>query len=100
AVVLSVLCQEQLAGQMKRVIFMHSTSIGIREYRVKKNMLRREQINVNTAYGPVSVKQSYYNGRLICSKPEAEDCRRLAQASNVSVQEIEKAVILNLNTQQ
>ena len=100
AVLFSVLCREQLAGQMKEIIFMHSTSIGIREHRVKKNMLRREQINVNTPYGPVSVKQSYYNGRLICSKPEAEDCRRLAQACNVSVQEIEKAVILNRNTQQ
>ena len=97
AVVLSALCGEQLAGQMKEIIFMHSTSIGIREYRVKKNMLRREQVTIYTAYGPVRVKQSYYNGKLVSSKPESEDCRKLAQAGNISLQEVEKAVIFTIN---
>lgn len=97
AVMFSVLCREQLISQMKGIIFMHSTSIGIREYRVRKNMLRREQVTMNTAYGPVRVKQSYYNGKLVCSKPESEDCRRLAQANNVSLNEIEKTVFYMIN---
>lgn len=97
AVVLSVLCNEQLAGTMKGIIFMHSTTIGIREYPVKKHMLRREQVTVNTHYGPVRVKQSYFNGMLMKSKPESDDCRRLAKANGLTLQEIEKAVFSTMN---
>lgn len=97
AILLSVLCKEELSGQMKGIIFKHSTSIGVREHRVGKNMLRREQVTINTSYGPVRVKQSYYNGVSASSKPEAEDCRRLAQANGISLQEIEKAVLYAIN---
>ncbi|MEL7587262.1 MAG: nickel pincer cofactor biosynthesis protein LarC [Prolixibacteraceae bacterium] len=97
--VLSVLCAGHLTSQMKTVIFTNSTSIGIREYRVKKNMLRRELVTLNTSFGPVQVKQSYYNGRLVTSKPELEDIRRLALANGVSLQEIEKAVFKTINQQ-
>jgi len=97
AIVLSVLCSKQLTGEMKEIIFTHSTSIGIREYRVRKNMLRREQVTLNTIYGPVRVKQSYYNGRLVCSKPESDDCRKLAQDNGLSLQEIEHAILSSIN---
>lgn len=97
AVLLSVLCKEELSGRMKEIIFKQSTSIGVREHRVVKNMLRREELTINTSYGPVRVKQSYYNGRPASSKPEAEDCRRLAQANGISLQEIEKAVLYAIN---
>jgi uncharacterized protein (DUF111 family) len=97
AILLSVLCKEELSALMKGIIFKHSTSIGIREHRVGKNMLRREQLTINTSYGPVRVKQSYYNGMPASSKPESEDCRRLAQANGTSLQEIEKAVLYAIN---
>ena len=45
-------------------------------------MLRREEISVETAYGPVRVKQSYYKGRMVRSKPEFDDCRELAEKHN------------------
>lgn len=97
AVVLSVLCAEQLTEKTKEIIFTHSTSIGIREYRVRKNMLRREQAMLNTIYGQVRVKKSYYDGRLVCSKPELDDCRKLAEANGLSLQEIEHAVLSSIN---
>ena len=92
AVTLSILCPERLAGRLKEIIFTHSTSIGIREYRVRKNMLRREQVLIDTAFGPVHIKQSYYNGRLISSKPEFEDFRALAGKHQLSLKELEKAI--------
>jgi uncharacterized protein (TIGR00299 family) protein len=97
AIVLSILCGGQFTSQVKGIIFMHSTSIGIREYKVRKNMLRREQVTINTTYGPVQVKQSYYNGKLVSAKPESEDCRRLALANGVTLQEVEKAVFYLMN---
>ncbi len=93
AATLSVLCKPDDTDAMKDVIFTHSSSIGVREYRVKKDMLRREEISVETGYGPVKVKQSFFKGRLVRSKPEYEDCRMLAEKHGLSISEIEKEVI-------
>jgi len=94
---LSVLCQEKLIEKMKEIIFSHSTSIGIREYRVKKNMLRREESTLETVYGPVRIKQSFFNGKMVRSKPEFEDCKMLAELHHVSISEIEKEVIKGID---
>lgn len=94
AVCLSVLCKQELGNAMKDVIFTHTTSLGIRENKVSKNMLQRTESLVETHYGPVRIKQSSYKGKIIRSKPEYEDCKALAQKHNVSISEIEKAVTL------
>ncbi len=96
AATLSVLCQPGNLEKMKEIIFTHSSSIGIREYRVRKDMLRREEIVVETPLGPVRVKQSYFRGRIVQFKPEAEDCRSLAEKHGLSIHEIEKAVIQSI----
>lgn len=93
AVTLSVLCKEELVAKMKEIIFSHSTSIGIREYSVKKDMLRREESIVETVYGSVRIKQSFYNGKIVRSKPEFEDCKKLAEKHQISISDIEKEVI-------
>lgn len=92
AVTLSILCKEELIKKMKEIVFTHSTSIGIREYRVKKNMLRRKESTIETMYGSVRIKQSFYNGKLVSLKPEFEDCKKLAKKHRISISEIEKAV--------
>ncbi len=89
---LSVLCKEELADKMKEVVFTNSTSIGIREYKVKKSMLRREESTIETIYGEVRVKQSFFNGKKVRSKPEYDDCKRLAEKHLTTISEIEKAV--------
>jgi len=43
---------------------------------------------VETKYGPVSMKHACFRGRRIKSKPEYEDCKRLAGENGVSVREI------------
>jgi hypothetical protein len=92
AAMLSVLCRENLVEKLKEIIFTHSTSIGIREYRVTKNALRREESSVETPYGTVRVKKSFYNGKLIRIKPEFEDCKKWAEGNQISISEVEHAV--------
>ena len=92
AVTLSVLCKNELTDKMKEVVFINSTSIGIREYKVKKSMLRREESTIETIYGEVRVKQSFFNGKIIRSKPEYDDCKRLAEKHLTTISEIEKTV--------
>jgi hypothetical protein len=89
---LSVLCKEELVDKMKDIVFNNSTSIGIREHKVKKSMLRREESTIETIYGEVRVKQSFFNGKKVRSKPEYDDCKRLAEKHLTTISEIEKAV--------
>lgn len=96
AVVLSVLCQPALVDVLKTILFTHSTSLGIRESQVKKHMLQRTEITVETELGPVRVKQSYFNGKLVRSKPEAEDCKKLAREHGLRVVEVERMVLKKL----
>jgi len=93
---LSVLCDRDVAGKLKEILFTETSSIGLREYIVRKNMLRREIEVVNTRYGDVQVKRSYYGGRVVNEKPEFEQCRQLAERNGVTLEEIRKEVYKNL----
>ena len=93
---LSVLCSPQLAPALKEILFTETSSIGLREYSIRKNMLRREVLVVNTSYGDVEVKRSYYRGRVVNAKPEFEQCRRLAVKYGISLEEIRKEVYKKL----
>jgi uncharacterized protein (DUF111 family) len=57
-------------------------------------MLRREIVKVKTKYGEITVKNGYLNGRIIKSKPEYEDCKRLAKENGVSIQTIYESIRL------
>lgn len=93
---LSVLCSKDKAGRMKEILFKETSSIGLREYPVKKSMLRREVIKVNTKYGELEVKRSFYKDRVVNEKAEFEQCRRLAVEHAVSLEEIRKEVYKEL----
>jgi uncharacterized protein (DUF111 family) len=51
-------------------------------------MLRKEFSKQSTKYGEISVKHAYFRGQRIKSKPEYEDCKRLAREKGVTLKEI------------
>ncbi len=51
---------------------------------------------VNTKYGDVEVKRSYWNGRVVNEKPEFEECSKLAREHGVTLEEISKEVTKKL----
>jgi len=89
---LSVLCDTSSAERMKEIIFSGTSSIGLREYVVRKNILRREIITVTTRFGDVEVKRSYFRGRVVNEKPEYEQCLRLAREHGVTPEEVTREV--------
>lgn len=94
--VLSVLCSWDLVEGIKEILFTETPSIGLRELRLKKNILRREVIEVSTKWGKVDVKRSYWKGRVVNEKPEFEQCRKLAMEHGLRLEEVTKEVIKNL----
>lgn len=96
AIQLSVLCAPEKVQKMKHIIFTHSTTIGLREYSVKKSMLTRTEKTVTTKFGDVRVKQSVFEGEVVRSKPEYDDCRTIAIQKKISIEEVEREVLKSL----
>jgi uncharacterized protein (TIGR00299 family) protein len=92
AVKLSVLVDQVLEPAAREVIFRETTSLGVREFRVKKMMLPREFATVVTEFGPITVKTAYYEGEAVKYKPEYEDCRKAAGEHGVTLARVYQAV--------
>jgi uncharacterized protein (DUF111 family) len=69
-----------------------TSTFGTRKYVVGKTMLKRDFSEVTTKYGIVRVKNAYFRGKKMKSKPEYEDCRKLADEHGVSILEIYESI--------
>jgi len=88
AVTIGILCGAEHLKEMEDTLWLQTTTLGLRTSRVTKKMLRRNVSARATKYGEVSVKNAYLRGRIIKSKPEYEDVKRLAKEKGVGVKEI------------
>lgn len=86
-ILLSCLCREENKEAIVRLIFKHTTTLGIREYLCNRYTLTRSEYTVNTQYGKVLVKRAEGYG-VVREKAEFEDLARLARENNVSLSEI------------
>ncbi|WP_330547712.1 nickel pincer cofactor biosynthesis protein LarC2 [Caminicella sporogenes] len=92
AIKLSILVNSEHEEDIEKIIFEETTSIGIRKFGVKKVMLKRNFFKLNTKYGAVTIKNSYFNGKMVSCKPEFEDCRRIAHENNIAIKEVYREV--------
>jgi uncharacterized protein (TIGR00299 family) protein len=88
AVTLSVLCDASGRAAVEDCLWRHSSTFGLRAFNVGKAMLRREMEKVSTPHGEIAVKHGYLQGNKIKSKPEYEDCRRLAREKGLSLEDV------------
>ena len=89
---LSVLITQKIEQDVLEVIFKETTSIGVRKYKVEKIMLNREFSKVKTQYGDITIKKSYYKGKLVKYKPEYEECKSIAREKNMTLDSVYKEV--------
>ncbi|MBN1378508.1 MAG: nickel pincer cofactor biosynthesis protein LarC [Gammaproteobacteria bacterium] len=85
---LTVLCSEDTSDKMTELLLNETTTLGIRTYRADRAMLEREISVVETKYGKVKVKSARLGDKILKSKPEYEDCKRIANEMNVPLQAV------------
>lgn len=95
-VILNIMCREEDREKLKEIVFKETTSIGIREYKVKRTKLNRKFQGVDTIYGEVKIKKSYYKGKLVNLKPEYDDCKKLAKKNCISINSVYNEVYRNI----
>ncbi len=86
----SVLCKEDKLDLLKKIVLTETTTFGLRTYEVTKTELERTFEKKQTKYGEITIKNGFFNGKKIKQKLEYEDCKKLANDNNVSINEIYK----------
>ena len=90
-IMLTVLCREQLREEMVKLLFRHTTTLGIRETPHRRYTLSRRAEQVDTAYGAVNCKISEGYG-VIRRKPEYQELAHLAREHGISIAQLREAV--------
>lgn len=88
---LTVICGEDKAEEMEKIIFTETTTIGIREYPLRRSILDREEKEVETVYGKAAVKQVTFRD-MTRAYPEYDTVKKLAKRNKVPFMDIFDAV--------
>jgi uncharacterized protein (TIGR00299 family) protein len=93
---LSVICEKGLEESLKEIIFLESTTVGIRTFAFRKDTLSRKIEKIKTVYGSITVKRSFFKGKEVSCKPEFEECRRIALEKGIPVKEVYNKIMFQL----
>ena len=89
---LTVLAPPERAEEMAGLVLEQTTSLGLRLSFSQRRMLAREQITVDTPWGPVKVKRAGTSGgpRL---HPEADEVARISAATGLAPHVVRQAIV-------
>lgn len=85
---LQVVCAQNDAARLTDIIFMETTTIGVRWQVMERICLDRSFERVQTEWGPVQVKCVELADGSVRKTPEYEDCARLARETGVPLQRV------------
>ena len=84
---LNVICSEDVIPKLEQIIFMETTTIGIRRFQVERTVLQRKTEEFNTSLGKAEVKIcSLENGVRIY--PEYESVAEISREQNLPYLEV------------
>lgn len=90
---LTILCSPARAAELQQIVFLESTTLGLRYREEDKFLLERAFIQVSTQWGEVRIKLGIAAGEVINAAPEFEDCKRLAQMHAVPLKQVMQAAM-------
>jgi uncharacterized protein (TIGR00299 family) protein len=93
AITISVICEEHQISAVRDILFCESTTIGLRIHPFMKETLHRELEEIDTRFGRVVIKKSFFNGRLVSAKPEADRCAAIAAETGLPMKQVMQEII-------
>lgn len=91
AVMLCVLCAPSDRDELRRLIFRHTTTLGIREHDFRRHTLDRTLDHIESAFGSVRVKRAAGYG-VSRAKIEYDDLSAIARENGLSLRETAAAL--------
>jgi uncharacterized protein (DUF111 family) len=89
----TVLSPPGLRAALSTIMFSETTTLGLRYHDVLRERLEREQIEVETPWGPVRMKIARRGEQVMNAAPEFDDCVRVAEAGRVAVKAVQAAAV-------
>jgi uncharacterized protein (TIGR00299 family) protein len=84
----TVIAEETNAAGVIEFLMSETTTLGVRVHREERVELNRRRAEVDTPFGPVTVKVAERPGGVETMSPEYESCKRLAEKAGVPLAEI------------
>lgn len=75
-----------------RLVLTETSAIGVRHYPAARLKLEREVVERETSLGAVQVKVIREGGAVLRTAPEFEECRRIAEATGIPLQEVYRII--------
>lgn len=97
-ILIRVMCTEKDKENLVKLIFKHTTTIGIREVETKRYVLDREIKRVDTIFGENRLKESKGYG-ITRKKFEYDDLAKIANENNLSLEEVREKITSNTQTE-
>ena len=94
---ITVLAPPELAEPLRQVWWQQGSSLGVREQLLQRWALPRQQLQLQTPWGPVRLKRSQRPDGSWLSKPEAEDLMDLARRHQLPLAELRRRVLALLD---
>lgn len=94
-ILLQLLCRKDVINQMKNILLKETTTLGIRYYPLTVHRMERKFTQVETKWGPITVKQGVTDGEVFQSSPEYEECRKIAEKYDVPLKKVYEEVWRN-----
>jgi len=85
---LTVLCKPEDATKLTHLLFMETTTLGVRRRDELRQALTRKWVSVPTQWGEVRMKIASMNGTVTNYAPEFEDCKKLASQHLVPLKSV------------
>jgi pyridinium-3,5-bisthiocarboxylic acid mononucleotide nickel chelatase len=90
---LHALVSAERADAVRRAIFRHTSTIGVREVRIGKSALDREMRTVQVDGHDIAVKLARLDDEVVNAQPEYEDVARVASATGRPVKDVLAAAV-------
>ena len=87
AYLLSLICREEEISRMEDILFIQTTTIGVRRYPVSRTILNRKKRKVMTEFGEAEVKICTYKDRTFCY-PEFESVKSICRQNGLDYQTV------------
>ncbi len=99
ATMISILCEQKKRRQLIELLYVETTTLGVRIRQVERECLERKFVKVATQFGEIDVKIGLLNGKQVNAMPEYEQLKRIANEQNIPLKVFKEEVLRKLNEQ-
>ena len=94
---ISVLCHDNLVGDIVNILKNETSTFGVRIINVDRHAFERKIESVSTKYGKINIKLKMDSNEIIGIYPEYEDCKNLAKVHNIPLKVIFDEAVKQFN---